>query len=202
MRNGEDKRNPPRRERKFIANKREGVKNFCWEYQCQSCKVWKKWKEFRSHSQNRNQYLNQFCLLCENSVDVSKLNTKIKTNALTAQRRVATNQITEKAIKIQIENIYAESIRRTKETGIKHHVDHIIPINHSQICGLHTPVNLQILTETENLQKKNKFVPYREFADGRIILYETDIVPLSVQQKKVQKVKPMRKIIVIKKQSV
>ena len=36
-------------------------------------------------------------------------------------------------------------------------VDHIIPIKHPLVCGLHVWENLQLLTRSENAKKSNKF---------------------------------------------
>jgi hypothetical protein len=43
-------------------------------------------------------------------------------------------------------------------TGVTYNVDHIIPLTHSLVCGLHCISNLQIITESENKVKHNKFV--------------------------------------------
>ena len=57
--------------------------------------------------------------------------------------------------KEQIKLIYEECYRITQETGIPHHVDHIIPL---ALGGLHHPSNLQILTAEENLKKGCKLL--------------------------------------------
>ena len=58
--------------------------------------------------------------------------------------------------KKQICEIYRCCKQISKETGIPHHVDHIIPIKGENVSGLHVPQNLQIVTASYNMSKKNK----------------------------------------------
>ncbi|HEX7987225.1 MAG TPA: hypothetical protein VF616_27205 [Duganella sp.] len=53
--------------------------------------------------------------------------------------------------------IYAASKKISRETGIKHHVDHYFPLKSDVVCGLHNEFNLRIIPAVENLSKGNSF---------------------------------------------
>ncbi len=77
---------------------------------------------------------------------------KRRANKLMATPKWMTKQDFEK-----IEEIYNKARNLNSLTGIEHHVDHIVPLQGKNVCGLHVPWNLQILTATENLRKSNIF---------------------------------------------
>jgi hypothetical protein len=56
-----------------------------------------------------------------------------------------------------IRAIYEECSRISKETGVKHHVDHFYPLQNELVCGLHCEYNLRIITAFDNLSKGNSF---------------------------------------------
>lgn len=57
----------------------------------------------------------------------------------------------------KIKQFYVEAQKLTKETGVPHEVDHIIPIKGKLVSGLHVPANLQILTEKQNQTKNARY---------------------------------------------
>ena len=56
-----------------------------------------------------------------------------------------------------IRSIYKACKKISDKTGVKHHVDHIIPLRGKLVSGLHTPTNLQIIPDYLNLQKNNTY---------------------------------------------
>ena len=81
---------------------------------------------------------------------------RARLNASSAARRRAAPSWLTAIQKAQIQEMYDVAIARTQQTGIKHHVDHIMPILGELSSGLHVPWNLQILTASENCAKKNR----------------------------------------------
>lgn len=56
-----------------------------------------------------------------------------------------------------IKKIYLERASLTEETGVLHHVDHIIPLRHPLVCGLHVETNLQVVPAADNWRKHNSY---------------------------------------------
>jgi len=58
----------------------------------------------------------------------------------------------------EIKELYRQSNKLTEITGIRHEVDHIIPLQGKNVSGLHVPWNLRVVTYSENRKKHNKLI--------------------------------------------
>ncbi|MDM0116895.1 hypothetical protein QTI66_32735 [Variovorax sp. J22R133] len=55
--------------------------------------------------------------------------------------------------------LYKARMFLTLETGVQYSMDHIVPMNHPLVCGLHVQNNLCVLPLVENIRKSNNHWP-------------------------------------------
>jgi hypothetical protein len=80
------------------------------------------------------------------------------TKARRRKHREATPKWLTAKQKSEIRQLYQTAITMTKTTGEQYVVDHIVPLRSDEVCGLHVPWNLRVITQEENLQKSNKLL--------------------------------------------
>jgi len=75
------------------------------------------------------------------------------------RRDITQKQATPSWVNMQaIKRIYKKAAEISQETGVQHHVDHIVPLQADGVRGLHVPWNLQIITAEQNLAKGNALI--------------------------------------------
>lgn len=89
-----------------------------------------------------------------------------------------------KDMRKQMINIYKYCRLTSLYHEVFHSVDHIIPLKGDNICGLHVPWNLQIITSKENMKKKNK-TEYEYHSNYFIVIDDTIVKnkPINFERK-------------------
>lgn len=138
-----------------------------YQYQCAACRVEGCAKYFSSLTrEERDKRVKSAKEWKEKNADKVKETAKAyakehKAERAAAQTKRKANQqqrtptwLTEDDF-IRIKCFYQVAAMRNRESDTQWHVDHIVPMNGKQVCGLHVPWNLQVITATENLRKHN-----------------------------------------------
>lgn len=81
---------------------------------------------------------------------------KAITSVRKRRHREATPPWITKEQKLAMRQLYLQAQQMTKITGERYVVDHIVPLISDEVCGLHVPWNLSVITQAENLIKSNK----------------------------------------------
>ena len=56
----------------------------------------------------------------------------------------------------------------TAHLGVQHSVDHIVPLNHPLVCGLHRVANFEVLPLVDNVRKSNNWWPGMPETQGEL----------------------------------
>lgn len=155
-----------------------GITRLVKDNRCQACvvKAIRKWRKtprgkeaqrsyrVRWWDKNKEKYIKdpdlshrQYLLRKEahsESMRTWQKNNKDKTSAYCkAYKKRMKDQLTPGADLVVMKSFYAEARRLTRVTGIKHEVDHIIPLSKG---GAHHQDNMRVITTVENRRKKDK----------------------------------------------
>lgn len=77
----------------------------------------------------------------------------------THRDRVVRARIPPWADRKQIRAIYQVRATLSRMTGVRYSVDHVVPVNHPLVCGLHVAANLEVLPLSDNVRKGNNWWP-------------------------------------------
>ena len=129
------------------------------EYNNEYQREWRRKNPVYHKQYNKKHALLKPEMHCENQRRYRKKNPD--KNAATCSRRKAKKlqAAPEWANQFFIEEIFHLARLRTKAFGYPWHVDHIVPLKHKLVCGLHCEQNLQVIPATENLKKNNFYEP-------------------------------------------
>jgi hypothetical protein len=81
---------------------------------------------------------------------------KIALNSRNRKNRT-TNSKLAKQFNLELKEVYDKCQYMCEKFKGNFQVDHIIPLNNKNVCGLHVPWNLQIIFKSLNCKKSNKF---------------------------------------------
>ena len=135
--------------RDYGANNKERKKEYDKIYREENSEKIKK---------NREEYKSKYPEKVKSAIKNHYENNKHVYIGYSAKRRTSKRNATPNWFeKEKIEALYEKCKWLECLTGIKYEVDHIIPINNENVCGLHVWANLQILDKKLNRKKSNYF---------------------------------------------
>jgi ATPase subunit of ABC transporter with duplicated ATPase domains len=82
--------------------------------------------------------------------EAAALMSRVAASKRNAKKKKATPPWLAKEHLDAIKAVYIEAERLTLETGIRHEVDHIVPLSGKTVSGLHVPWNLRAIPAVEN----------------------------------------------------
>ena len=137
----------------FLKNRIEINKRRRLRYTRDSKKIKETVRSYRLNNKEKiKNYKKLYRLKNKHKIKQYQLNNRHLLNAISAKRRAMKLKATPKFANLEkIKEIY-------KNCPKGYHVDHIIPLQGREVCGLHVEWNLQYLPAKENSSKSNKLI--------------------------------------------
>lgn len=102
---------------------------------------------------------NNHCCHCNGSAEINKRRPGYRNAKESARRKTGTAAPIAKHYANETRQIYIDAALKTQLEGRLYTVDHVVPLHHELVCGLHVPANLQIMTSEDNTRKSNTYDP-------------------------------------------
>jgi hypothetical protein len=143
-------------------NRKDGLQGYCKKCKClrdrqydfeNKDKVNEAARKRRSNEETRNSHLRALKKYRESH---KAIRAKLQMDRKSAKLQRTPLWLTE-FDRLKIKCYYQVASMRSRESGQNWHVDHIIPLQGENVCGLHVPNNLQIIPAIENMRKNNHY---------------------------------------------
>jgi tRNA nucleotidyltransferase/poly(A) polymerase len=148
------------------SHKKDGICTICKSCKLHNVKVWKELNPEKVKKINVEWYRNnknnpEFLQKRQDYGNRWRKEKPHLNSAKEAKRRAAKLNATPSWLKPEdlahIKRTYKLRDLMFEITGIKYHVDHIVPLKGKDVCGLHVPWNLRVISEKDNLIKGNRY---------------------------------------------
>ena len=130
-------------------------------YHCKSCRSkylkenphLRRQQSSRYREKHRQKHLDRCKEYRKNNPDKFRAYTMKR---ICSKKKATPEWLTEDQHKV-IQEFYAHARDCEIVSGETYHIDHIVPLQGENICGLHVPWNLQVLPADVNMSKSNSF---------------------------------------------